>query len=161
MRDTGSPAVASVAGQLIADLLERGLEVRVRVTGESMRPLLRGGELATVVPVLPASVRRGDLVLWKDAAGSLVLHRMVRLPGAGDAGRCQTRGDSLAACDEPFGPEQILGRVSRVEGLRVPGAPAAADTGSLPWRLASCGCLAAARLRILARRVRGRIARSS
>lgn len=159
MRDEKSSTVVPVAGQLISELLGRGLEVRVRVTGESMRPLLGGGELATVVPAPPPSLRLGDLVLWRGAEGCLVLHRVVRLTGHGEGRRCWTRGDALAAHDESFGADRVLGRVSRIEGLRLPGAPAAVDTGSRYWRSASRCCLAVARLRVLAGRVRGGLAR--
>lgn len=154
---TGAPAAA----RLVAELLGEGLEVRVRITGGSMRPLLGGGELATVVPVLPPSLRRGDLVLWKSGDGALVLHRIVRFAGEGEDHRCWTRGDALAACDEAFGPGQVLGRVSRIEGLHLPGAAAAVDTGSRYWRSASCCCLAVARLRVLAGRLRRRLAGAS
>lgn len=161
MRERRSPAVASVAGHLIADLLGRGVEVRVRVTGESMRPLLRGGELATVVRVPASSLRLGDLVLWRSGEGQLVLHRIVRISGEGEGGRFWTRGDALAACDESFAADQVLGRVSRVAGARLPGAAAGVRTVSLPWRSASRCCLAFARIGVLARRVRGRLARFS
>lgn len=160
MVEVQTTEATSVAGDLIADLLGRGLEVRVRVTGGSMRPLLRGGELATVIRVPPRSLRRGDLVLWRSVEGGLLLHRVLRVSGEGEDRRCWTRGDALVACDEPFGADQILGRVVRVEGLRLPAAPAAADTRSGSWRLASGCCLALARLALLSRRVRGRIARS-
>jgi hypothetical protein len=153
--------VGTAAGHLIEDLLGRGLEVRVRVTGESMRPLLRGDELATLVRVSPPALRRGDLVLFRSGEGFLVLHRIVRLVGERDGRRCWTRGDALAACDDSFGPEQILGRVTRIEGLRLPSAPAVVGTASRYWRSASRCCLAFARLRVLAGRVRGRLARIS
>lgn len=161
MRAEKSVPASPVVGRLIEDLLAGGLEVRVRVTGASMRPLLGGGELATVLPVAPWSLRRGDLVLCRSADGFLVLHRLVRLSGQGADRRWWTRGDALAACDGSIGADQVLGRVGRIEGLRLPGAPAAVDTGSRYWRSASRCCHAVARLRVLAGRVRGRLARLS
>jgi len=101
---------------LFEDLLRRGLSIRVRVTGCSMAPFLKGGEVLTIKPAHPASLRRGDLIFYKDGCGAPVLHRLVRMDrSCAETVTIQTKGDALPACDAPISHEEILGKVCRVE----------------------------------------------
>lgn len=152
----GSPRAAAV----IEELLRSGFEVRVEVTGESMRPLLRGGETVTVGCSAPESLVPGELVLCRAAGGRLVLHRLVSVSGAGAERRWRTRGDALMSCDEPFAERQVLGKVTRIEGLRLPLAPPVLDTGGRCWLAASRGIAATACAGRLARRLGARLRRT-
>lgn len=150
----------ALAAALIEDLLSSGLDARIEVTGASMRPLLRGGEIVTVERADPESLAPGELVLCRSGAGRLVLHRLVRVRGAGAQRRWWTRGDALMACDEPFAAGRVLGRVTRIEGLRLSLTPGAVQTRVLRWRAASRAFGAAASVGRLARRLSGRLGRA-
>lgn len=102
------------AQELVRSLLAEGLSLRVRVTGASMLPLLKGGELLLVEPV-PARVRIGDLLVFVGPGGRLVVHRLVRRLGRGRAMRLQMQGDGCPKPDDPVPPEAVLGRVARIE----------------------------------------------
>ena len=80
-----------------------------------MYPSLRAGDVVIVAPLDGAPIRLGEIVLFRDVAGSPVLHRVLRRT------RCnretyQTRGDAVLRLDEAIGAERILGRVRRIEG---------------------------------------------
>jgi signal peptidase I len=100
---------------LFEDILNKGLSLRVRVTGSSMRPCLRGGEIVTIKKVSPASLKTGDLVFFKNAQGKLVLHRLVRIKRAGEGHVMQTQGDRSNFPDEPFSTPDFLGKACTLE----------------------------------------------
>lgn len=152
-------AAAFPSAELIEGLLRSGVDVRLEVEGRSMRPLLNGGEIATVSPAAPDSLACGELVLCRGAGSRLVLHRLVAVTGTGAGRRWHTRGDALMACDEPFDAGQVLGRVTRIEGLRMALAPAAAGTDALWWRAASRCFAAASGASRVARRITARLDR--
>jgi signal peptidase I len=104
---------------LLADLPANGAAVRVVVTGDSMRPFLRGGETVTLQRVNPAEIRCGDLALCQHAGGRLLLHRVVRIRRRDDGTvRIETQGDALRTPDEPVPESQVLGRGSEVARTR-------------------------------------------
>jgi signal peptidase I len=109
--DLNHPAALS----LLTDLLAGEVSIRLIVTGRSMRPFLRGGEAVLLRRVRTAEIRRGDLLLFRQNSGGLLLHRVVairRRPGL--QALIQTQGDALWAPDEPVIESQVLGRVSAV-----------------------------------------------
>ena len=73
---SGKPADAELTG-LFEEILNRGSYLRVEVTGKSMAPVLRSGDIVTIVKVTPASLRVGDLVFYKNGLGLPVLHRLL------------------------------------------------------------------------------------
>jgi len=119
MSDTAARAVA--AAPLIRSLLESGLSVRFRATGDSMVPVLRCGDVLIVEPVQAAQVRRGDVVLAELERG-LTAHRVVAITTGGD-GRSwiTTRGDGVKECDARFEPYSLLGIIKTADrdGRRV------------------------------------------
>ena len=77
----------------MASRVAAGATVEFRPTGSSMVPLIRSRQLVTVVPVDPARVEVGDIVLAR-VAGTVYLH----LVSAIDGGRVQisnNRGSTL------------------------------------------------------------------
>lgn len=96
--------VAALAG----DLLGRGTSVRIRVTGSSMSPFIRSGDVVTLVPPPSRGVRLGDVIAFSPQPGRMVVHRVV----AGTARAPLTRGDAALAIDEPG---TVLGAVVQVE----------------------------------------------
>ena len=101
---------------LYENILEKGISLRVKVTGRSMSPYLRGGETLTIRKVKPESLRRGDLVFFKDQSGHPVLHRIVRKQRKeGESYFFQTKGDGTYAFDDPVPEGAIIGRVCKIE----------------------------------------------
>lgn len=104
-----------MVGALLEDLLGRGIHARVRVTGASMGRAVRSGDVVILAP-LAGPAARGDLVMYRNAGGDLVLHRVLRLwrDARGNA-RYQTRGDANLRLDAVVAGDRILGRVAAVE----------------------------------------------
>ncbi len=100
----------------LEDLLKGGSDLRVRVTGRSMTPFLRGGEVLTLRRVESSSLKRGDLIFFRGRDGYPILHRLIqtirRKSGAIDF---QTKGDALIAFDEPVQQHDVLAKVCIIE----------------------------------------------
>jgi len=76
--------------------------------GESMHPFLREGKVT--VAVAPAGkVKRGDVLLYEDAQGHQVLHRVV---GKTKDGRFLMRGDNCLVTEPPLSPSLVIGRMT-------------------------------------------------
>ena len=87
-----------VAG-LVRDLLSDGLPVKVTVTGSSMVPFIRAGDVVTLRP-----------------GATLVVHRVITRTGAGVV----TRGDASPETDDPVSLGDVLGHVVGVERVGKP-----------------------------------------
>lgn len=112
------PDVASVAESLalFEDILTGGAMLRMRVTGRSMNPFLRGGEILTIRKVPCNSLKKGDLIFFRSSEGCPVVHRIVwRAPHDSLGITFRTKGDALVIPDEPVGDKEILGKVCIVE----------------------------------------------
>ncbi len=99
LKDSGAIA-------LIKDILNSGSAVSMRVSGRSMEPTLRGGDVITLRRMPYSSVRVGDIVLFQDRAKGTVLHRVLRVSRGGDG--ITAKGDALVMPDAPFGPDALL-----------------------------------------------------
>ena len=106
-------SVGALLSGLVDDLLDAGTPIRLPVGGVSMAPRLRDGDHAIVVPVNGGDVRFGDLVLYRNADGALVLHRVVRRWRGREW--LQTRGDDCIRLDTRIDASRVLGRVQRIE----------------------------------------------
>lgn len=84
--------------------------------GGSMRPFLRPGDRVAVEPVDPATVRRGQIVVFRGRGGEEIIHRVVSTTGG-----IVTRGDNGRAPDGVIAPERIVGRAvgRRIRGRLV------------------------------------------
>lgn len=110
----GSEDGRESAVELLEELLEVGSELRIRVTGQSMAPSLEGGEFVHIRREPVKRLSRGDLLLFRDDRGFLVLHRLVGKAKKGGKALLKTRGDALGRADEPVEPSQVLGRVCAI-----------------------------------------------
>ncbi len=100
--------------ELLRGMRERGASLRTPVHGWSMTPFIRDGDVVTIAPIGPAGPRLGDVLAVELAQGSLlVIHRVVRRVDRG----WLLRGDNAMAPDGVVPPEQVLGRVVRVQRL--------------------------------------------
>ena len=78
------------------------------VTGESMLPTLRPGDLVPGRPVAAAALRRGDVIVYLDGEGRRVIHRVVSLRPL------RTQGDNRVAPDPPVPSASPLWRVTHL-----------------------------------------------
>ena len=119
MDATRSPKVLPTR-QVIA-LVRHSLDVSgqayVRVTGDSMRPLLRHLRDGVIL-VPPWRIRRGDIVLFDRQNGRCALHRVLR---AGKTGFTMA-GDAQWHLEENLPYGQIVGVVSCIDrgGRKIP-----------------------------------------
>jgi signal peptidase I len=113
-----TPAAISIRDEgaldLIRSLLKRGISVRIRVTGTSMRPLLNGGEIVEVTPLASHHTKIGDILFFCDHKGNPFVHRLVRTYYYNGELYLQTKGDACADCDPAVPVQQVLGRVQRI-----------------------------------------------
>ncbi|MEE8142982.1 MAG: S24/S26 family peptidase [Planctomycetota bacterium] len=84
--------------------------LKLRVQGESMKPLLHPGDQIVVVPNTPEELAPGDVILL-DGLPSPVVHRFMYLSPQG----LITKGDA-SSYDFPWHESHLLGRV--VERIR-------------------------------------------
>lgn len=109
-REKLPPQLLDAAVQLLG---ESGRGGSVRVLGTSMKPTLAEGE-TLAVEFSPASLRRGDLLLFRQA-DYLVVHRLLGPARFPDGRPClRTRGDARIALDPPVDPDRVVGRVTAV-----------------------------------------------
>jgi hypothetical protein len=81
-----------------------------------MTPFIRSGDVVTIEPLSGHHPALGEVVALAPG-GRLVVHRLV----GWDRGQALCRGDAAAGADPPASPDDLLGRVTRVErgGQRV------------------------------------------
>ncbi len=117
-----------LAGPVLELLTEAGRRPRIRMRGQSMRPLIEPGDELLIEPK-PEGFRLGDVVLYRHDGRSIV-HRVVgwRRPGARRL--LILKGDRALGFDPPIAEERICGRV--VEWL---GATGSTDYRSSRWRI--------------------------
>lgn len=139
-RDPGTTATTepSIIG-LFEDIVNTGASFRVRVTGGSMTPFLQGGEIVAIKKVPYPSLRRGDLIFFKNSQGSPVLHRLIRKrKSSRNTMTVQTKGDALIAFDEPVPYHRILGRVWTIERVPSGNGQRLINMESMQWRMINC-----------------------
>ncbi|MBW1988182.1 MAG: signal peptidase I [Deltaproteobacteria bacterium] len=102
------------AGELFRELLEQGVTVRLRVTGGSMKPAIRSGDVVLVRPVNGRRIAPGDVVLFGDASGKMVLHRVEAVERKPGGTVLRTRGDAAVHPDLPVPLGQVWGVVETV-----------------------------------------------
>lgn len=101
---------------LYADILKSGSSLRVRVTGSSMTPFIRGGDIVIIRRTPAARLRVGDLVFYMVDRGSAILHRIVGIKSDSAGSRVfMTRGDAKKSGDGPVHQDRILGKVIRID----------------------------------------------
>jgi signal peptidase I len=101
---------------LLDDLLDKGLALRIRVTGNSMTPFLQGGEILTIKKVPYKTLRKGDMIFFKSPDGFPVMHRIIaKKQQEDDTYIFTTKGDAVSTIDELVRENNILGKVCRIE----------------------------------------------
>jgi signal peptidase I len=124
---------------LFEDILKNGSQLRVRVTGRSMSPFLKGGEVLTVSQVPCHALHRGDIILFRNQHEHPVLHRIIRKEDASGNNSIffLTKGDAVSTFDDPVNHDRILGKVITVEKVSAAGDAEVIHMDSLFLRVLS------------------------
>ncbi len=99
---------------LLHSLLEQGVSVRIRVSGRSMQPFLKGDEVVEIASLHARYPKIGDIVLFRDQHGNPLLHRFLWRRLYHEKLYLQTKGDACSSCDSPVPVDQVLGYVRRI-----------------------------------------------
>lgn len=104
--------------RLAEALLKRGECVKFRAEGMSMSPAIRSGDSIKIEPVT-GNITLGEIVLYRDKDGFVIVHRVVEKIQKGDKEFLLTKGDSALTLDAPIANEQIIGKVTDIERNRL------------------------------------------
>ncbi len=108
-----SDARGELEGELFLEVLKSCGQAKLAVTGTSMFPAIRPGDMLEVRGQSMAEISPGDVVLCKRDEGFLA-HRVVKKVSVKEGTVLITRGDALRAPDPPVSPEELLGRVTAI-----------------------------------------------
>jgi len=112
--ESNMPTKENVLVILHQDILDGGHSIRLSISGDSMSPILRDGDVVEVQPATPDQLRKGDLILFKTEEGFLILHRYIRSQAWFSQVWLLTKGDASLGFDRPVSPQQVLGRVVQI-----------------------------------------------
>jgi signal peptidase I len=107
-----TPSAASLEAhalkcELAADAFRSSGYLRLQVTGWSMLPAVRPGDVVILKGARPEEISKGDIVLLLRNR-RLVVHRVVEIDGGTGL---VTRGDSMPLADPPAASHECLGKV--------------------------------------------------
>jgi signal peptidase I len=109
------PAPDILLREMAAEVVRKFGRLRLRVTGTSMIPSVRPGDLLVIQRADLHEVSPGEIVLFV-RSGRLFAHRAVSKFEKRPVGfRLVTRGDRLLRDDSPVSPAEFLGRVCAIE----------------------------------------------
>jgi signal peptidase I len=103
----------AVACALVSDIMNFFGEMRICVTGRSMLPFVRPGDILLVRKQELEQLIPGDIVLFAQNE-QLLTHRVVGDDRWRETPFLVTRGDALVAKDPPVFAYQLLGRVAAI-----------------------------------------------
>jgi hypothetical protein len=109
-----------LASAALEDCLSHFTQVRLRVSGRCMEPVLPEGAAVILESAARRRPRWGDVVLVRHAVG-LRLHRLVWCPSFGQAWRAlghgwRTQADRACSCDPRATPADILATALAIDG---------------------------------------------
>ena len=96
----------------IRQTLEQGGQFRLRITGTSMVPTIRGGRDSVTLVRPPEKLQKNDLPLYRRRDGHFVLHRVVALAPDGTYTMC---GDHQWKLEPGIRQDQIVALVQSIE----------------------------------------------
>jgi hypothetical protein len=94
-----------------SSLLHDGYDLRLRVTGNSMKPFLKTGSYVTLSKIPADKLRPGDIIFFRSADQTFKLHRLI---GIGKK-YLVAKGDALNLPDSEIDRNHYLGKVIRIE----------------------------------------------
>jgi hypothetical protein len=101
-----------------SSLLRDGYALRLRVTGNSMKPFLKTGSYVTLSRIPADELRPGDIIFFRSVDETFKLHRLI---GIGKK-YLIAKGDALNTPDAQVDRNQYLGKVVRIEPSGTEGA---------------------------------------
>lgn len=101
--------------ELVQTLLQQGVSLRIQVSGRSMLPFLKGGEIVKLCPANGSTPQLGDLLFQIDPQNKPIVHRLVRRRYIRKVLHLQTKGDNCNYLDKFVPVDQIIARVQAVE----------------------------------------------
>lgn len=87
--------------------------------GFSMAPFIRPGSELLIENVSAAEIHTGDIIAYLSPSGASVTHRVVKVLKKGSEVLFLTKGDNRSAPDPLVREGEVLGRVTRVDGIDV------------------------------------------
>lgn len=102
----------SIAEHISKELLDNGIDIRIRTRGSSMFPLIATGDRVIIRP--EKNPETGDIIAFR-RSDSMVCHRLVRVFEKDGIKYFQTCGDSFLQLDEPVTSDRIAGKVVAIE----------------------------------------------
>jgi signal peptidase len=107
-----------LASQRLTVILSHAIKhngwIELPAEGDSMFPLIRQGYVCRFTPCAPSQIRKGDILLFISDTGQLVAHRFYRFTGVKEE-LLHCKGDSNLGFDQPVRPDQVIGRLSRIQ----------------------------------------------
>ena len=117
--------------------------LRFRAHGKGMAPFIRNGDTIIVEPVEAHELNIGDVISFWSTEGRHEVRRLVEMTGNHLFLMLITRGDNLRHIDAAVYPEQVLGRVVRIESgnrrLRIAGRSGRVLNNILLWTISGNG----------------------
>ena len=114
---------AETYAALLQSLLAEGRPAVLVVRGFSMLPAIGDGETVRIRPLESLEPRHGQVVLLRQADGSLLCHRVVRLWRSGGEKWLQTWGDCAPCGDRPTLATAVIGIVTPPDNDEFPPGP--------------------------------------
>jgi signal peptidase I len=111
--DTPQDSKHSLKCELAAQVLRSFGMLRLEVTGLSMLPSVRPGDILFIERRDMREIAAGDIVLFA-RQGKLVAHRVLCKTTVGGMSHAITRGDGLLLPDDPVSPTELLGSVRHI-----------------------------------------------
>jgi signal peptidase len=104
----------AIGCELAAEVNRRFGSLQLLVSGSSMVPAVRPGDVLHVRHSRVGDLSKGDIVVFR-RAGRLIAHRAMSAPGKSGKGLLITRGDRVLRRDAPILSSELLGRVVAIE----------------------------------------------
>ncbi|WP_339134748.1 MAG: S24/S26 family peptidase [Candidatus Electrothrix sp. GW3-4] len=98
----------------VRTLLREGINVRIKVSGESMMPLIQSGDLVEISSLKGKNPRLGDIVLFCTPQKSPLIHRLLRRRCYSNVLYLQTKGDACRSFDCFIPVDHLVGRVQNI-----------------------------------------------
>ena len=98
---------------LAAEVAETFGRVCLRVSGTSMVPAIRPGDLVSVERARAGEIAPGEIVVFM-REGRLIVHRVVARTGSPGDGYLVTRGDRTRRNDALVSSAELVGRVTQI-----------------------------------------------
>ncbi|MDD3080125.1 MAG: signal peptidase I [Paludibacter sp.] len=89
------------------ELLSNDFGLKIKLSGQSMFPVLRNGDWGLIIRCSFNEIRNGDIVVMKNDSGKYIAHRLIRKKG----NLFITKGDNNLYYDKPFPESSIVGKV--------------------------------------------------